>query len=206
MSCVSFLTLCMWLTLFSCNCDLVLFNFFIHLSSLHLEHVVSLLKLDIDYCMDGLLFLRSELVMFIRCQRIVTKMIFNLFYRGRNAQGRAPDSRVWNSPSIRMWGMASFFPFRCPLVSLSYIPRAASAVFPYGGVLAGTLENATFWERKTGSSHQPHVLPIEPGGCIDFQTESSTRHCLVTYRPGEFYVFCLLLTSLKRKAPVKAAM
>lgn len=78
-----------------------------------------------------------------------------------------------------------FFPFRCPLVSLSYIPRAASAVFPYGGVLAGTLENATFWERKTGSSHQPHVLPIEPGGCIDFQTESSTRHCLVTYRPGE---------------------
>ncbi|XP_005862680.1 PREDICTED: E3 ubiquitin-protein ligase RFWD3 isoform X1 [Myotis brandtii] len=74
---------------------------------------------------------------------------------------------------------------RCPLVSLSYIPRAASAVFPYGGVLAGTLENATFWERKTGSSHQPHVLPIEPGGCIDFQTESSTRHCLVTYRPDK---------------------
>ncbi|CAK6436783.1 unnamed protein product [Pipistrellus nathusii] len=74
---------------------------------------------------------------------------------------------------------------RCPLVSLSYIPKAASAVFPYGGVLAGTLENATFWERKTGSSHQPHVLPIEPGGCIDFQTESSTRHCLVTYRPDK---------------------
>ncbi|XP_054566108.1 E3 ubiquitin-protein ligase RFWD3 isoform X3 [Eptesicus fuscus] len=74
---------------------------------------------------------------------------------------------------------------RCPLVSLSYIPRAASAVFPYGGVLAGTLENATFWERKTDSSHQPHVLPIEPGGCIDFQTESSTRHCLVTYRPDK---------------------
>ncbi|XP_036919534.1 E3 ubiquitin-protein ligase RFWD3 isoform X3 [Sturnira hondurensis] len=74
---------------------------------------------------------------------------------------------------------------RCPLVSLSYISRAASAVFPYGGVLAGTLENASFWELKTGSSHQPHVLPIEPGGCIDFQTESSTRHCLVTYRPDK---------------------
>ncbi|XP_027948730.1 E3 ubiquitin-protein ligase RFWD3 isoform X1 [Eumetopias jubatus] len=74
---------------------------------------------------------------------------------------------------------------RCPLVSLSYIPRAASAAFPYGGVLAGTLENASFWELKMGFSHWPHVLPMEPGGCIDFQTESSTRHCLVTYRPDK---------------------
>ncbi|XP_047385609.1 E3 ubiquitin-protein ligase RFWD3 isoform X3 [Sciurus carolinensis] len=74
---------------------------------------------------------------------------------------------------------------RCPLVSLSYIPRAASAVFPYGGVLAGTLENASFWELKMGFSHWPHVLPLEPGGCVDFQTESSTRHCLVTYRPDK---------------------
>ncbi|XP_031313940.2 E3 ubiquitin-protein ligase RFWD3 isoform X2 [Camelus dromedarius] len=74
---------------------------------------------------------------------------------------------------------------RCPLVSLSYIPRAASATFPYGGVLAGTLENASFWELKMGFTHWPHVLPMEPGGCIDFQTESSTRHCLVTYRPDK---------------------
>ncbi|XP_008570997.1 PREDICTED: E3 ubiquitin-protein ligase RFWD3 [Galeopterus variegatus] len=74
---------------------------------------------------------------------------------------------------------------RCPLVSLSYIPRAASAAFPYGGVLAGTLENASFWELKVGFSHWPHVLPLEPGGCIDFQTESTTRHCLVTYRPDK---------------------
>ncbi|XP_023565095.1 E3 ubiquitin-protein ligase RFWD3 [Octodon degus] len=74
---------------------------------------------------------------------------------------------------------------RCPLVSLSYIPRAASAVFPYGGVLAGTLEHASFWELKTGFAHCPHVLPLEPGGYVDFQTESSTRHCLVTYRPDK---------------------
>ncbi|XP_037672130.1 E3 ubiquitin-protein ligase RFWD3 isoform X2 [Choloepus didactylus] len=74
---------------------------------------------------------------------------------------------------------------RCPLVSLSYIPRAASAAFPYGGVLAGTLENASFWELKMGFSHWPHMLPLEPGGCTDFQTESSTRHCLVTYRPDK---------------------
>ncbi|XP_005403515.1 PREDICTED: E3 ubiquitin-protein ligase RFWD3 isoform X2 [Chinchilla lanigera] len=74
---------------------------------------------------------------------------------------------------------------RCPLVSLSYIPRAASAAFPYGGVLAGTLEHASFWELKMGFSHWPHVLPLEPGGYVDFQTENSTRHCLVTYRPDK---------------------
>uniref|UniRef100_A0A2K6G1U0 RING-type E3 ubiquitin transferase n=1 Tax=Propithecus coquereli TaxID=379532 RepID=A0A2K6G1U0_PROCO len=74
---------------------------------------------------------------------------------------------------------------RCPLVSLSYIPRAASGAFPYGGVLAGTLENASFWELRMGFSHWPHVLPLEPGGYVDFQTESSTRHCLVTYRPDK---------------------
>ncbi|XP_006860371.1 PREDICTED: E3 ubiquitin-protein ligase RFWD3 [Chrysochloris asiatica] len=76
---------------------------------------------------------------------------------------------------------------RCPLVSLSYIPRAASAVFPYGGVLAGTLENASFWELKMGFSHWPHVLPLVPGGCTDFQMETTTRHCLVTYRPDKKY-------------------
>ncbi|NP_001357465.1 E3 ubiquitin-protein ligase RFWD3 isoform X2 [Homo sapiens] len=74
---------------------------------------------------------------------------------------------------------------RCPLVSLSYMPRAASAAFPYGGVLAGTLEDASFWEQKMDFSHWPHVLPLEPGGCIDFQTENSSRHCLVTYRPDK---------------------
>ncbi|XP_020035246.1 E3 ubiquitin-protein ligase RFWD3 isoform X2 [Castor canadensis] len=74
---------------------------------------------------------------------------------------------------------------RCPLVSLSYMPRAASAAFPHGGVLAGTLENASFWELKVDFSHWPHVLPLEPGGYVDFQTESSTRHCLVSYRPDK---------------------
>ncbi|XP_021076010.1 E3 ubiquitin-protein ligase RFWD3 [Mus pahari] len=74
---------------------------------------------------------------------------------------------------------------RCPLVSLSYLPRAAVAAFPYGGVLAGTLENASFWELKTDFCHKPHVLSLEPGGFVDFQTESSTRHCLVTYRPDK---------------------
>lgn len=74
---------------------------------------------------------------------------------------------------------------RCPLVSLSYLPRAAVAAFPYGGLLAGTLENASFWELKADFRHKPHVLSLEPGGFVDFQTESNTRHCLVTYRPDK---------------------
>ncbi|KAM8947798.1 E3 ubiquitin-protein ligase RFWD3 [Pelodytes ibericus] len=83
---------------------------------------------------------------------------------------------------------------RCPVVSLSYLPRAASEVFPCGGVLAGTLEGACFWEMKDGQ-YRPHLLPLEPGGCTDIQTESSTRHCLVTYRPGKSYNFlrCVMM-------------
>lgn len=76
-------------------------------------------------------------------------------------------------------------PSSCPVVSLSYVPRAASEVFPCGGVLAGTLEGACFWEMKD-AQYKPHLLPLELGGCTDIQMESSTRHCLVTYRPGEY--------------------
>ncbi|XP_050759972.1 E3 ubiquitin-protein ligase RFWD3 [Gymnogyps californianus] len=75
--------------------------------------------------------------------------------------------------------------YRCPMVSLSYLPRMASASLPYGGILAGTLEGACFWEQKAGNSYRPHHLPLEPGGCIDIQTEISTRHCLATYRPSK---------------------
>ncbi|NXI78751.1 RFWD3 ligase, partial [Rhipidura dahli] len=74
---------------------------------------------------------------------------------------------------------------RCPMVSLSYLPRMASASLPYGGILAGTLEGACFWEQKAGNSYRPHHLPLEAGGCIDLQTEINTRHCLATYRPGK---------------------
>ncbi|KAM4721921.1 E3 ubiquitin-protein ligase RFWD3 isoform 2-T2 [Rhinophrynus dorsalis] len=83
---------------------------------------------------------------------------------------------------------------RCPVVSLSYVPRAASEVFPCGGVLAGTLEGACFWEMKD-AQYRPHLLPLETGGCTDIQTESNTRHCLVTYRPGKAHNFlrCVMM-------------
>nr|XP_006641306.1 PREDICTED: E3 ubiquitin-protein ligase RFWD3 [Lepisosteus oculatus] len=74
---------------------------------------------------------------------------------------------------------------RCPVASLSYIPRAASAAFPCGGLIAGTLEGGCFWEHLEGTSYRPHVLPLETGGCTDIQVEPRSRHCLVTYRPGK---------------------
>lgn len=72
----------------------------------------------------------------------------------------------------------------CPVVSLSYIPRAASSMFPCGGLIAGTLEGGCFWEHVEGTTYTPHILPLESGSCTDIQVEPDSRHCLVTYRPG----------------------
>ncbi|XP_016328354.1 E3 ubiquitin-protein ligase RFWD3-like isoform X3 [Sinocyclocheilus anshuiensis] len=72
----------------------------------------------------------------------------------------------------------------CPVVSLSYIPRAASSMFPCGGLIAGTLEGGCFWEHMEGTTYTPHILPLESGNCTDMQVEPDSRHCLVTYRPG----------------------
>ncbi|XP_076863498.1 E3 ubiquitin-protein ligase rfwd3.S [Brachyhypopomus gauderio] len=72
----------------------------------------------------------------------------------------------------------------CPVVSLSYVPRAASSLFPCGGLIAGSLEGGCFWEQVDGTTYRPHVLPLESGGCTDIQVEPESRHCLVTYRPG----------------------
>lgn len=75
---------------------------------------------------------------------------------------------------------------RCPVASLTYLPRAASSAFPMGGLLAGSLAGGCFWELKEGTAHQPHALPLEAGSCTDIQLEPTSRHCLVTYRPGEW--------------------
>ncbi|XP_051548346.1 E3 ubiquitin-protein ligase RFWD3-like [Myxocyprinus asiaticus] len=72
----------------------------------------------------------------------------------------------------------------CPVVSLSYISRAASSSFPCGGLIAGTLEGGCFWEHVDGTTYTPHILPLESGNCTDIQVEPDSRHCLVTYRPG----------------------
>uniref|UniRef100_A0A3P8TDJ6 RING-type E3 ubiquitin transferase n=1 Tax=Amphiprion percula TaxID=161767 RepID=A0A3P8TDJ6_AMPPE len=73
---------------------------------------------------------------------------------------------------------------RCPVASLSYIPRAASSSFPCGGIIAGSLEGGYFWEQVNETTYRPHLLPLEASGCTDIQVETESRHCLVTYRPG----------------------
>ncbi|KAM6381066.1 E3 ubiquitin-protein ligase RFWD3 isoform 1-T1 [Pluvialis apricaria] len=106
----------------------------------------------------------------------------NYFYAGLvNGSIMIYDLRDTNSHVQELVPQKS----RCPMVSLSYLPRMASASLPYGGILAGTLEGACFWEQKAGNSYRPHHLPLEPGGCIDIQTEITTRHCLATYRPSK---------------------
>uniref|UniRef100_A0AAY4CC06 RING-type E3 ubiquitin transferase n=1 Tax=Denticeps clupeoides TaxID=299321 RepID=A0AAY4CC06_9TELE len=84
---------------------------------------------------------------------------------------------------------------RCPVASLTYVPRAASSVFPCGGLIAGSLEGACFWEQVDGSTYRPHMLPLETSGCTDIQVEPESRHCLVTYRPGRSNPFlrCVLM-------------
>ncbi|XP_067905771.1 E3 ubiquitin-protein ligase rfwd3.S [Heterodontus francisci] len=74
---------------------------------------------------------------------------------------------------------------RCPVTSLSYLPRMASAAFPCGGLMAGTLEGGCFWEQKSTNTYKAHLLPLEVGSCTDIQIEPMMRHCLVTYRPSK---------------------
>lgn len=71
------------------------------------------------------------------------------------------------------------------MASLCYVPRAASSSFPCGGLIAGSLEGGCFWEQVSETTYRPHVLPLETAGCTDIQVETESRHCLVTYRPGE---------------------
>ncbi|KAM6937928.1 E3 ubiquitin-protein ligase rfwd3.S [Xenentodon cancila] len=84
---------------------------------------------------------------------------------------------------------------RCPVASLCYIPRAASSLFPSGGLIAGSLEGGCFWEQVNETTYRPHVLPLENAGCIDIQVETESRHCLVTYRPGRSHpsLRCVLM-------------
>ncbi|XP_060770709.1 E3 ubiquitin-protein ligase RFWD3 [Neoarius graeffei] len=94
----------------------------------------------------------------------------------------------------------------CPVVSLSYLPRAASSLFPCGGLIAGSLEGGCFWEQVEGTTYRQHILPLESGGCTDIQVEPESRHCLVTYRPGRTNpsLRCVLM-ELNRSAHQDAA-
>lgn len=74
---------------------------------------MSPLKLDVEYYMYALLFLQSGLVVFIRCQRIVTHRFLTSSLEVGMCS-RAPGREVWSSPNIRMCGMVSFLSFQMP--------------------------------------------------------------------------------------------
>ncbi|XP_037308317.2 E3 ubiquitin-protein ligase RFWD3 [Pungitius pungitius] len=84
---------------------------------------------------------------------------------------------------------------KCPVASLCYVPRATSSAFPCGGLIAGSLEAACFWEQVNEATYRPHALPLETTGCTDIQVETESRHCLVTYRPGRSHptLRCVLM-------------
>ncbi|XP_063053426.1 E3 ubiquitin-protein ligase RFWD3 [Engraulis encrasicolus] len=104
----------------------------------------------------------------------------NYVYAGlTNGSVRVYDVRDTSTHVHELHALGS----RCPVASLTYMPRAASSTFPVGGLLAGSLEGGCFWERR-GDTYHPHTLPLEAGNCIDLQVEPESRHCLVTYRPG----------------------
>lgn len=142
-----------------------------------------------------LIVVKKPLITYVNCSRMkranYQKPGSETFLK--SAAGRNQDSgKGLRSVKVECWHYCSlisqavtYSPFRCPMVSLSYLPRMASAALPYGGVVAGTLEGGCFWEQKASNTYRPHHLPLEPGGCIDIQTEISTRHCLATYRPSK---------------------
>lgn len=92
---------------------------------------------------------------------------------------------------------------RCPVTSLSYLPRTASAAFPCGGLVAGTLEGGCFWEQKSTNGYKAHLLPLEAGSCTDIQIEPIMRHCLVTYRPGKTHssLRCIMMELSSSASP-----
>ncbi|XP_075996901.1 E3 ubiquitin-protein ligase rfwd3.S [Genypterus blacodes] len=126
----------------------------------------------------------------------------NYIYAGlRNGSVLVYDTRDTSTHVQELLPLRS----RCPVVSLCYVPRAASSSFPCGGLIAGSLEGACFWEQVDGSTYRPHVLPLETAGCTDFQVEAESRHCLVTYRPGRSNptVRCVLMALTR--APQQAS-
>ncbi|XP_078400174.1 E3 ubiquitin-protein ligase rfwd3.S [Cetorhinus maximus] len=92
---------------------------------------------------------------------------------------------------------------RCPVTSLSYLPRMASAAFPCGGLVAGTLEGGCFWEQKSTNTYKAHLLPLEVGSCTDIQIEPTMRHCLVTYRPSKTHgsLRCVMMEMSSSPSP-----
>ena len=63
------------------------------------------------------------------------------------------------------------------------------------GVLAGTLQGAVFWEKKS-ENYLPHGLTALQGSCTSVSFEPLTRHCLTSFRPSLKQPNCRHVVSL----------
>ncbi|KAL2096670.1 hypothetical protein ACEWY4_008818 [Coilia grayii] len=106
----------------------------------------------------------------------------NCVYAGLcNGTVRVYDVRDTSTHVHELHGMDS----RCPVLSLAYMPRAASSDFPMGGLVASSQDVCCFLERKDGTTYKSHWLPPVQGRCTDIQVEPDSRQFLVTYRLGK---------------------
>ncbi|XP_072018015.1 E3 ubiquitin-protein ligase rfwd3.S-like [Amphiura filiformis] len=72
---------------------------------------------------------------------------------------------------------------RCPIVSLNYVPAAPGTSFCSSGLLSGTLEGTTFWEKMAAAEYRPQKQL--DGNCTCLNFDVSTRHCLASFRPNK---------------------
>jgi E3 ubiquitin-protein ligase RFWD3 len=71
-----------------------------------------------------------------------------------------------------------------PVTSLAYVPVCHASDLFCSGVLAGTLDGCVIWE-KSHDTYKPHLLNTLSGSCTSVSFESTTRHCLASFRPSK---------------------
>lgn len=70
-----------------------------------------------------------------------------------------------------------------PVTSLTYVPLCHASSLNCSGVLMGTLDGAVFWESER-DVFTPHLLEPLSGSCTCLSFDTSTRHCLASFRPS----------------------
>lgn len=75
----------------------------------------------------------------------------------------------------------------CPIVSLAYVPPPSNEANMVGceGVLVGTLKGGWFLQSQQNDTFIDHQLLFPDGACNCLSFEPSSRHCLLSQRPGK---------------------
>ncbi|XP_033638921.1 E3 ubiquitin-protein ligase RFWD3-like [Asterias rubens] len=73
---------------------------------------------------------------------------------------------------------------RCPIVALTYVPKAADASLGCSGLLMASLGGMSFWEQTSELEFKPHLLQAD-GICTSLSFSNKSRHCLASFRPNK---------------------